>query len=46
LISDVLDGLARNLNDNTQAEQKAAKAVGALCMEFPIYADPPILKKA
>lgn len=39
LIADVLDGLAKNPEDNTAAEQKAAKMVGELCEQFPIYGD-------
>ena len=37
LIGDVLDALSRNPQDNTVAEEKAAKSVLALCARFPIY---------
>jgi len=37
LISDVLDGLAANPNDNNAAENAAMEQVKALCQKFPIY---------
>ena len=37
LISDVLDGLAANLDDNSAAENAARERVLALCRRFPIY---------
>jgi len=37
LISDVLDGLAANPNDNNTAENAAREKVLALCRRFPIY---------
>lgn len=37
LISDVLDGLKANPEDNSAAEKKAAEGVKALCAAFPIY---------
>ncbi len=37
LISDVLDGLTQNPENNGAAEQKAKKEVEALCKRFPIY---------
>jgi glycine hydroxymethyltransferase len=39
MISDVLDGLAENPNDNSTAENKAREQVKALCNKFPIYHD-------
>ena len=37
-ISDVLDGLAANPDDNAGAEAKARERVAELCRRFPIYA--------
>ncbi len=37
LISDVLDGLATNPDDNSAAENAAREQVKALCLKFPIY---------
>lgn len=37
LISDVLDGLVANPEDNSAAEKKAAEGVKELCGAFPIY---------
>jgi glycine hydroxymethyltransferase len=37
LISDVIDGLKSNPEDNTLAESKAKEQVRALCAKFPIY---------
>ncbi|MDF3048124.1 MAG: glyA1 [Candidatus Midichloriaceae bacterium] len=37
LIADVLDGLAKNPDDNSAAEKKAALAVSAMCAKFQIY---------
>ena len=39
MISDVLDGLAENPNDNSAAENKVREQVKALCIKFPIYHD-------
>ena len=39
LIADVLDGLAKNPDDNSAAEDKARSEVLALCKRFPIYSD-------
>ena len=39
LIADVLDGSARNPDDNSAAEAKARAEVMALCKRFPIYSD-------
>ncbi len=39
LISDVLDGLAANLDDNSAAESAAREQVAALCQKFPIYSN-------
>lgn len=40
LISDVLDGLAANGEDNNQAvEQEVRAKVGELCKQFPVYKD-------
>ncbi len=39
LIADVLDGAARNPDDNSAAEAKARAEVMALCKRFPIYSD-------
>ncbi|MEE8393767.1 MAG: serine hydroxymethyltransferase, partial [Rhodospirillales bacterium] len=39
LISDVLDGLAANPEDNGAAEAEARRKVGELCRRFPIYSD-------
>ncbi len=39
LIGDVLDGLARNPDDNSAAEGAAREKVAELCARFPIYAD-------
>jgi glycine hydroxymethyltransferase len=39
LISDVLDGLSANPEDNSAAEAKTAEQVKALCKQFPIYND-------
>ncbi|MDB2414417.1 serine hydroxymethyltransferase [Rickettsiales bacterium] len=37
LIGDVLDGLAKNSEDNAEVEQQVRKEVEALCKKFPIY---------
>jgi len=37
LISDVLDGLAANPDDNSAAENAAKEQVKTLCQKFPIY---------
>jgi len=37
LISDVLDGLTQNPENNGAAEAKAKKEVESLCKQFPIY---------
>ena len=37
LISDVLDALAKNKEDNSKAEQLAFQVVTELCEKFPIY---------
>lgn len=37
LIGDVLDGLAANKEDNSEAEKKVKVQVEALCAKFPIY---------
>ena len=37
LIGDVLDALSENRDDNSAAEEKAAKTVMELCARFPIY---------
>ena len=37
LISDVLDGLAANPDDNSAAENAAREQVAALCQKFPVY---------
>lgn len=37
LISDVLDGLVKNPDDNSAAEKKVAAKVKELCDKFPIY---------
>jgi glycine hydroxymethyltransferase len=39
MISDVLDGLAENPNDNSTSENKVREQVKALCNKFPIYHD-------
>ncbi len=39
LVADVLDALAKNPENNSVAEQKAAIEVGNLCKQFPIYQD-------
>ncbi len=39
LISDVLDGLAANPDDNNAAESAAREQVAALCQKFPIYSN-------
>ncbi len=39
LISDVLDGLAANPDDNGAAESAAREQVAALCQKFPIYSN-------
>lgn len=39
LIGDVLDGLEKNPEDNTAAEEKAHAVVSELCRKFPIYGD-------
>ena len=36
-IGDVLDGLAANPDDNSEAEQRVLKQVQALCDKFPLY---------
>ncbi len=37
LISDVLDGLAANPEDNSEVEAKVLKEIEALCQRFPLY---------
>src|SRR5690606_20755968 len=37
LIADVLDGLAKKSNDNSDTERAVAEKVVALCRRFPIY---------
>lgn len=37
LIGDVLDGLEKNKDDNSEVEQKVKKQVEELCAKFPIY---------
>ena len=37
LISDVLDGLAANPEDNSTVEQQVLAQVEALCQDFPLY---------
>ncbi len=37
LIADVLDGLAKKTNDNSDTERAVAEKVVALCRRFPIY---------
>ena len=37
LIADVLDGLAKQTNDNSDVEKAVAEKVKALCTRFPIY---------
>ena len=37
LIADVLDGLAKQTNDNSEVEKAVAEKVAALCKRFPIY---------
>lgn len=37
LIGDVLDGLAKNREDNSAAESAAAEKVATLCAAFPVY---------
>ncbi|MCW8886235.1 MAG: serine hydroxymethyltransferase [Motiliproteus sp.] len=37
LISDVLDGLAINPEDNSEVEQKVLKQIQTLCQRFPLY---------
>ena len=37
LIGDVLDGLQKNLHDNSKAEKKVHSEVLDLCKKFPIY---------
>lgn len=39
LIGDVLDGLAKNPDNNSEIEQKVKKQVKELCAKFPIYSD-------
>jgi glycine hydroxymethyltransferase len=39
MISEVLDGLAANRDDNSAVEQKVRGEVQALCARFPIYPD-------
>ena len=39
LIADVLDGLAKNPEDNGEIEQAVRQKVEALCQNFPIYAE-------
>ena len=39
LISDVLDGLAADPDDNSAAESAAREQVAALCQKFPIYSN-------
>lgn len=39
LIGDVLDGLAKNKEDNSETEKKVRKQVEELCARFPIYND-------
>ena len=37
LIGDVLDGLQKNLHDNSETEKKVHNQVLNLCKKFPIY---------
>jgi len=37
LIGKVLDGLAKNANDNSAIEREVREEVAALCLRFPIY---------
>lgn len=37
MISDVLDGLAANCDDNSAAENAAREKVKELCQRFPVY---------
>ena len=37
LIGDVLDGLQKNLHDNSETEKKVKSKVLDLCKKFPIY---------
>ena len=37
LIADVLDGIAKKTNDNSDVERAVAEKVVALCNRFPIY---------
>ena len=37
LIGDVLDGLQKNLHDNSETEKKVRQEVLSLCKKFPIY---------
>lgn len=39
LIGDVLDGLAKNPENNSEVEAKVKKQVEALCAKFPIYSE-------
>lgn len=39
LITQVLDGLAQNRDDNSAVEAEVKKSVQALCADFPIYPD-------
>ncbi|MBL4690798.1 MAG: serine hydroxymethyltransferase, partial [Rhodospirillales bacterium] len=39
LISDVLDGLAANQEDNSAAENAAGEQVLELCRKFPVYSN-------
>ena len=39
MIADVLDGLAKNPDNNEAAERQALGEVMALCKRFPIYTD-------
>ena len=39
MISDVLDGLVANPDDNNAAESAAREQVAALCQKFPIYSN-------
>ena len=37
IIGDVLDGLQKNLHDNSETEKKVKNQVLDLCKKFPIY---------
>ncbi len=37
IITKVIDGLSKNLNDNSKIENEVKKEVVSLCSSFPIY---------